>query len=190
MSRGTVLTVMLGLMLAGAAYGFTSSTRDAPWALTGVSHHGRVLRLVYQGGGCLHPDGRAVVEESSGHVSVTVKQTIDKPGAGEGCTLELRALPLDVSLTSAIAGRRVIGGPGFVNAPGSPTTVPNVKGLDRADASAALHHQGFRVRIDGPQHARVVVAQTPPADTPVHQRPLLVRLSVARRPSAPRGADF
>lgn len=158
---------MLLAALAVAAAGIPV-THAAAWRLTGISRDTRTLHLVYAGGGCLQPDGRATVDTiDPTAVRIAIEQTT-LAGDYVVCTTELGFLPLDVDLGAPLAGRRVTGGPDF--AARLPTDVmPRVVGLRRADAARALRRQSVHAEAAG-RRSGVITFQSPRAGAPVPRR--------------------
>lgn len=152
--------MLVQLMAAVAAIPApTTEVRDAPWRLTGISKDTRTLKVVYEGGGCLRPDGRAVVDTTQEDaVRITVKQTAV---VGAPCTTEYAFLPLDVRLGAPLAGRRVRGGPPMT-ATNLARVIPRVVGLRRVDAVAALAGQGIEADVGG-RRSGVIRRQSPRA---------------------------
>jgi hypothetical protein len=140
----------------GTGKAFTPNTRDAAWQLLGVSADGRTLELGYEGGGCLRPDGRPRVAETKHRVTIAVRQTVDVPGAGEACSLELRRYRTSVVLDSSLDGRRVVGGPAF-DFDFPVRTVPRVLGMDRRDALKVLRQARLsRKIVSRVRHGKVI----------------------------------
>jgi len=108
------VTGLFGEGLAGGDQGPASRTVlvDVQWWFRGVADHGRVLKIGYEAGACLHGDGRARVRETRTAVIVRVLEHDDVPlNAWTQCPLFHREKTLRVRLGSAL-GHRAVRGPG------------------------------------------------------------------------------
>jgi hypothetical protein len=142
-------------------------TVDAVWTIAGVEPNGRTLRLVYLGGGCLHGDGRAIVDESPQRIAIRIEQS--ESVAPHPCPSIARSHELLVTLRERVAGRPVTGASYArslyfrVGVRFSERyvlfVIPRVIGLAPADAARVLRQQGF--------------AATAPRSTAVGRRPAI-----------------
>jgi PASTA domain len=164
------------------------------WELLGVGRDPRVLRLVYESGGCGRDDGWAIATETADAIRIETRQHTVTAIAGEdqvACTSDLRFVHIRARLDSPVRGRRVEGGPRTVHEIWNPGRVPRVVGLSPGDAVHVLGRQNFLARTYGHPNGRVV-SQRPRPGTRVQVEGKYVlgtvRLKVKRLPWRPATA--
>lgn len=171
---------------AGSAVAFTQTEQAARWDVAEMAAGGRAIDLFYVAGGC-QGEARATAAETATSVTLTVRQSVVVPGAGEACTAEILMRSTRVQLAAPLGGRAIKGRPfpaASAFGPGAgQVAVPRLVGFSPWEAKRALRLRGLAAQVrrsTGGSGIARIAAQAPAAGTKI-VKGAIVHLRVARR---------